>query len=53
MPQVGNDEVNGRSVYIVGCPRKDCPVQATVIDANGEATLLPAWSHLLAPALVT
>ena len=52
MPQVGTDVIDGKPVSVVGCPRKDCTVQATQAEHDGGATLLPAWSHLLTPVPV-
>ncbi|HXM35617.1 MAG TPA: hypothetical protein VN920_10550 [Pyrinomonadaceae bacterium] len=46
MTQVGNTD-DGRHLFIVACPRKDCSVQATEAKPFGEATLLPAFSHLI------
>lgn len=50
MPQEGNDLINGQHIYIVGCPRRDCEVRASQIEAYGEATLLPRYAHLIGPA---
>lgn len=49
MPQVGNDVLEGRPVYIVRCPRRDCGVMASRLDGNSEASLLPRYAHLLLP----
>ncbi|MFL9911884.1 hypothetical protein [Paraburkholderia sp. RL17-337-BIB-A] len=45
MTQVGL--ANDGRLFIVACPRKDCSVQATEARPFGEATLLPAFSHLI------
>lgn len=52
MTQIGNDEIDGQHVYVVACPRNDCDVQATQVDAGGAAVLDPAWAHLVGPVLV-
>jgi len=52
MPQIGNDVIDGAHVYIVGCPRGDCEVMASQFDADGEATLLPQYAHLIGPTAV-
>lgn len=52
MGQEGNDVIDGRHAYIVGCPRKDCDVRASQFAIDGEATLLPGHAHLLGPTPV-
>ncbi len=53
MPQIGNDVIDGQHVYVVGCPRKDCDVQATETEPYGPATLRSEWVHLIQPTLVS
>ena len=47
MSQVGNTEVNGKHVFVAGCPRKDCDIEATAKDGDGPCVLLPAFEHLI------
>lgn len=49
LTQVGTIDGSDGFRYVVKCPRRDCSVQATMVDPDGAAQLTPEHEHLLHP----
>lgn len=49
MPQVGLHGEGAAVRFLVGCPRKDCSILGTALEAGGPVKLLQEYAHLLGP----
>lgn len=49
MPQVGLHGEGAAVRFLVGCPRKDCSILGTALEAGGPVELLQEYAHLLGP----